>query len=108
MESTSREEKRRSHKERKEEPVSLTFPPLAIIIIIVVINIDGFGWRQRTNGRKETWSQRLSSNDQIGWLGTIHKGRPYRGGAGGGPKADIVKEVAWILNCRSALNADKG
>ena len=26
--------------------------------------------------------------------GTIHNGRPHRGGVG--PKADIVKEVAWI------------
>ena len=29
-------------------------------------------------------------------LGTIHKGRPHRGGGGVGPKADIVREIAWI------------
>ena len=29
-------------------------------------------------------------------LGTIHKGRPHREGGGGSPKADIVREVAWI------------
>ena len=29
--------------------------------------------------------------------GTIHKGRPHQGGGGRvGPKADIVREVAWI------------
>ena len=30
------------------------------------------------------------------YIGTIHKGRPHRGGRGVGPKADIVREVAWI------------
>ena len=28
--------------------------------------------------------------------GAIHKGRPHREGEGGTPKADIVREVAWI------------
>ena len=40
--------------------------------------------------------------------GTIHKGRPHRGGRGVGPKADIVREVAWIYSYRSSQNADKG
>ena len=41
-------------------------------------------------------------------LGTIHKGRPHREGEGGSPKADIVREVAWIYSYRSSQNADKG
>ena len=42
-------------------------------------------------------------------LGAIHKGRPHReGGEGGSPKADIVREVAWIYSYRSSQNADKG
>ena len=31
-----------------------------------------------------------------------------RGGEGGSPKADIVREVAWIYYYRSGQNADKG
>ena len=38
--------------------------------------------------------------------GAIHKGRPHR--EGGSPKADIVREVAWIYSYRSSQNADKG
>ena len=30
------------------------------------------------------------------------------GGGGVGPKADIVREVAWIYSYRSSQNADKG
>ena len=30
------------------------------------------------------------------------------GGEGGSPKADIVREVAWIYSYRSDQNADKG
>ena len=33
-------------------------------------------------------------NTNMERLGTIHKGRPQRGGVGS--KADIVREVAWI------------
>ena len=41
--------------------------------------------------------------------GSIHKGRPHHQGGGGiVPKADIVREGAWILHCRSGQNADKG
>ena len=40
--------------------------------------------------------------------GTIHKGRPDRGGRGVGPKADIVREVAWIYYITSIKNSDKG
>ena len=40
--------------------------------------------------------------------GAIHKGRPHREGGGGSPKADIVREVAWIYSYRSSQNADKG
>ena len=29
-------------------------------------------------------------------------------GEGGSPKADIVREVAWIYSYRSSQNADKG
>ena len=29
-------------------------------------------------------------------------------GEGGSPKADIVREVAWIYSYRSSKNADKG
>ena len=41
-------------------------------------------------------------------LGTIHKGRPQRGGRGVGLKADIVREVAWIYYYRSTQNLDEG
>ena len=41
-------------------------------------------------------------------IGAIHKGRPHREGGGGSPKADIVREVAWIYSYRSSQNADKG
>ena len=54
-------------KERKNLFRSL-FPLLAIIIIM---DLDGATY-ERMEGGKETWSQRtrerLSSNDQIGWL----------------------------------------
>ena len=40
--------------------------------------------------------------------GTIHKGRPHRGGTGVGPEADMVREVTWIYSSRSSQNADKG
>lgn len=40
-------------------------------------------------------------------FGAIHKGRPHREGEGK-PKADIVREVAWIYYCRSSPNANKG
>ena len=33
---------------------------------------------------------------------------PPGGGEGGSPKADIVREVAWIYYYRSSQNADKG
>ena len=49
---------------------------------------------------------RLSSQGFPLW--TIHKGRPHRGGEGVGPKADIVREVAWIYFYRSSQDADKG
>ena len=46
-------------------------------------------------------------------ISTVNKG-PYikdvRTGRGerGSPKADIVREVAWIYSYRSSQNADKG
>ena len=47
------------------------------------------------------------------WSLTLPKG-PYikdvraEGGRGVGPKADIVREVAWIYSYRSSQNSDKG
>ena len=48
--------------------------------------------------------------DTIVWWskGPYIKDVRTEGGRGVGPKADIVREVAWIYSYRSSQNADKG
>ena len=41
-------------------------------------------------------------------FGAIHKGFPHHEVGGGSPKADMVREVVWILYYKSVQNADKG
>ena len=50
----------------------------------------------------------MDERSLLGALGTIHKGRPHRGG--GGPKSDIVRRLRDFSSLRVDLakNEDKG
>ena len=57
---------------------------------------------------------KFGSEDEVWCIRKIWQKGPYikdvrtGRGEGGSPKADIVREVAWIYSYRSSKNADKG
>ena len=68
---------------------------------VEVENAEGSGPRKgsekQTTRRTRRDIQHSLDLTAESYLGAIHKGRPHReGGGGGSPKADIVREVAWI------------
>ena len=87
----------------------ISFENLLRQLLNLLISLSSAADRASLNERvKGSASDKASRFHKIVPLGPYIKDVSTGRGEGGSPKADIVREVAWIYSYRSSQNADKG